>query len=74
MTPGATSSGIGSSGADLFKCLPTSFIILFGPQNTLEYRDKVSEGQYQTVLDEESPTFDGALTMLYLVTAARNRR
>ncbi len=35
------------------------------PQNILVYRDGVSEGQYQTVLDEESPAFDRAITRVY---------
>ena len=35
------------------------------PQNVLVYRDGVSEGQYQTVLDEESPALDRAIATVY---------
>ena len=35
------------------------------PQNILVYQDGVSEGQYQTVLDKESPAFDRAITRVY---------
>lgn len=35
------------------------------PQNILVYRDGVSEGQYQTVLNEESPAFDKAIAKIY---------
>ena len=35
------------------------------PQNILVYRDGVSEGQYQTVLQEESPAIDAAIKRLY---------
>ena len=35
------------------------------PQNILVYRDGVSEGQYQTVLREESPAIDNAIARVY---------
>lgn len=35
------------------------------PQNILVYRDGVSEGQYQTVLREESPAIDAAVNKVY---------
>ncbi|KAI9796921.1 MAG: hypothetical protein M1825_006285 [Sarcosagium campestre] len=35
------------------------------PQNIIVYRDGVSEGQYNTVLEEESPAFDRAIARLY---------
>lgn len=35
------------------------------PQNILVYRDGVSEGQYQIVLDQESPAFDNAIAKVY---------
>ena len=36
------------------------------PENILVYRDGVSEGQYKTVLREESPCFDKAIKTIYL--------
>lgn len=35
------------------------------PQNIIVYRDGVSEGQYQTVLREESPAIDAAIARIY---------
>lgn len=35
------------------------------PQNILVYRDGVSEGQYQTVLDQEGRAFDQAVAAVY---------
>ena len=35
------------------------------PQNIIVYRDGVSEGQYQKVLTEESPTIDAAIRRVY---------
>lgn len=41
------------------------------PQNILVYRDGVSEGQYQTVLREESPAIDAAIRRIYPAKGAK---
>ena len=41
------------------------------PQNILVYRDGVSEGQYTTVLKQESPAFDKAIASVYPANAAK---
>ncbi|KAI9845325.1 MAG: hypothetical protein M1837_004947 [Sclerophora amabilis] len=41
------------------------------PDQILVYRDGVSEGQYQTVLNEESPAFDKAIARLYPAKGTR---